>query len=690
MSAFNKIRSKIGPIGTIGILILGVLGCDNSAHKDHKNASPVSDQADLAAAKWDVVSPDGGLKFSLAQAEDGGLRYRVDLDGTLPVLDWSRLGIEISRGRSFDGATPQIADFSASVKVRAARAGQLSQSYEMKTGKRRRNLSDANTLILEIVDLETDQQMILEVRVQNDGYGFQYRFPGREDLYSTVTSEATTFAVGKKGRFWGQPYDFATQWQPAYETPFVNASPIGAPVEALGTGWGFPSLFAIEGGAWLLLHEAGLSASFHGSHLQPDAPGGEYSIAFPLAKSAWGYGKALSASTRPWALPWRIGIVGRNAGEILESNLVFDFATPSKLTDTAWIKPGIASWSWLSDHSSSRNLESLKRFIDLSAEMGWPYSLIDANWNTISPTAMDDLVAYGADKNVGLFFWYNSGGRHNTVPEAPRNIMDKRETRRAEFAKLKRLGVKGVKVDFFHSDKQDMIGLYLDILEDAAAFQIMVNFHGSTIPRGWARTWPNLVTMEAVRGGEVYTFPSEPDYGALAPWHNTILPFTRNVIGSMDYTPVIYADQLIPRLTTNGHETALAVLFESGVQHIGDSAQSLRQIPSDYKSFFRNLPTAWDETRYLAGTPGDHVVLARRAGTQWYVAGINGRPSERAVTLDLSFLTPLPAPATLLHDQPGDEGRSFASSPLTLDEHSTMTVEMQGHGGFVVIAPGVE
>jgi hypothetical protein len=210
----------------------------------------------------------------------------------------------------------------------------------------------------------------------------------------------------------------------------------------------------------------------------------------------------------------------------------------------------------LSDHDSSRNLDTLKKFIDFSAEMGWPYSLVDANWNLISDDSMEQLVAHAEKKGVDLLFWYNSGGSNSFVTEEPRNRMHERKVRRAEFAKLQKLGVKGVKVDFFHADKQFMIQRYLGILEDAADHKIMVVFHGCTIPRGWARTWPNLMSMEAVRGAETYTFGSTPDYGKLAPRQNTLLPVTRNVIGSMDYTPVVYSKQMIARHTTNAHETA--------------------------------------------------------------------------------------------------------------------------------------
>jgi hypothetical protein len=261
--------------------------------------------------------------------------------------------------------------------------------------------------------------------------------------------------------------------------------------------------------------------------------------------------------------------------------------------------------------------------------------------------------------------------------------MHERKARRAELARLEKLGVKGVKVDFFHADKQWMIQRYLGILEDAADHHIMVVFHGCTIPRGWARTWPNLMSMEAVRGAETYTFASTPDYGELAPWHNTILPFTRNVIGSMDYTPVSYSHQLITRRTTNAHETALAVLFESGVQHIGEGVETLRALPEDYLAFFRGLENVWDETRFVTGYPGRDVVLARRHGQKWSVAGINGEDQPKTLSLDLSFLGGPKIEGMLLHD--GDDPRGFASKRVRYDTGRPVEMKLQPRGGFTLI-----
>ena len=233
-----------------------------------------------------------------------------------------------------------------------------------------------------------------------------------------------------------------------------------------------------------------------------------YRIQFPDPNEGNGVGAigATHASSLPWVMPWRVVILGRSLGTIVESTLVTDLSAPCAVKDTSWIKPGRASWSWLSDHDSPQDCTKLKAFVDLAAQMGWEYSLVDANWNIMKNGTIHDLIAYARSKGVGLLLWYNSGGPHNSVTEQPRGTMDIRDVRRFEFERLKQWGIKGVKIDFFQSDKQDIMQLYLDILKDAADYQLMVYFHGCTLPRGWERTYPNLMTMEAVRGAECYSF----------------------------------------------------------------------------------------------------------------------------------------------------------------------------------------
>jgi len=634
---------------------------------------------------WSVSSPSDVLTLTVRLTAGGAPEYQVrraSPDGPKAVVGWSALGVTRSWVDQTAGSATVTVDLSRGLELVNADESKVEDDYTLLVGKRRQNHAVANQLSLTFRN-EKDARLRLDLRAYDEGVAFRYVLLGESSLHHWLTSERTEFNLGTQGTHWGQPYDFSTTYTPAYETPYVNGVPLGTATDPkLGTGWGFPSLFDVDG-TWVLLHEAGLDETHQGSHLEPKAPGGVYRVAFPREDSAMGFGRAFPTNPLPWALPWRFILPSEDLGDIAESNMVFHLAEPSRIEDTSWIRPGVAAWSWLSDHDSSRNLDTLKLFIDFAAEMGWPYSLVDANWNLISDDSMEQLVAHADAKGVGLLFWYNSGGSNNFVTEEPRNRMDERMRRREEFARLQELGVKGVKVDFFHSDKQFMIQRYLGILEDAADHQIMVDFHGCTIPRGWERTWPNLMTMEAVRGAETYTFGSTPDYGMLAPWQNTILPVTRNVIGSMDFTPVVYSPQMITRRTTNGHETALAVLFESGLQHIGEGVATLSTLPPDYLAFFRDLENVWDETRFVTGYPGRHMVLARRHGQKWYVAGINGEDESKTLALDLSFLGRPVIEGLLLHD--GEEADGFASKRVRYDGDSPVEMALKPRGGFTLI-----
>ncbi len=626
-----------------------------------------------------IASPDGRIVAQVKSSVDGGVEYAVSFKGR-QVIEWSPLGLVLRWVDQNRADQVQRADFTATVELAGQQRRAIDDSYTMLTGKRRQNRYRANELSIDLKDSETGRTVALDIQAADDGVALRYRLTGSSRTHVWIEREDTSFALGLGGTHWGQAYDLPNAWQPAYEAPYTKGVPIGTPVKAAdGPGWGIPALFRDEAGTWILLHESGLGADYHGSHLAAEAPGGTYRIARPLPSDGLGVGSAEPAATLPATLPWRFVVISDRLGGVLESNRVFDLAPPQSVADTSWIKPGKASWSWLSDHDSSRSLPKLKAFVDLAAEMGWDYSLVDANWNLIAPDALEQLASYAGSKGIGLIVWYNSGGRHNAVTEEPRNLMDDRMRRRAEFARLQQIGIKGVKIDFFQSDKQDRIAQYLEILEDAAEFHLLVNFHGCTIPRGWQRTWPHLMTMEAVRGAEHYTFDSEPNFAELSTYQNTVLPFTRNAIGSMDFTPVLFSAQRRARLTSNAHEAALAVVFESALLHFADSAAGYTPANADYRRFLREVPTVWDETRYLAGYPGRDVVVARRSGTRWYVAGLNGEAASKRLHLDLSFL-PGNSKATALID--GQDPMQFTSQPVRLDKGRNI-VALAPYGGFV-------
>ncbi len=619
-----------------------------------------------AAASWRVGSPDEKLAIEVQTGEK--TCYRVLL-GNEVVLGESPLGIVRDDQR-----------FDTGLVFEGERRRHLVEDYEMLTGKRRHCHAEANELTL-VFHNANGAKLELILRAYNDGVAFRYRFPESDKSTRTVTEELTGFQIPGGATAFIQPYDEATKWTPAYEAYFENGIPAGS-TTTNKAGWCFPALFRLrENGPWLLLTEALLDGSYCGTRLKSEAPGGLYRIRFPDTGEGLKTGQVNPSNTLPWATPWRVILTGPTLATIVESTLVTDLNPPNAIRHTGWIQPGRVAWSWWSEQDSPRKPERMKAFIDLAAELGWEYFLVDANWNYVEEPAILDLLRYAKSKNVGILLWYNSGGPHNEVTEAPRDRMLPQAVRQREFAWLRRLGVKGVKVDFFQSDKQNVIQHYLDILRDAAAANLMVNFHGCTLQRGWARTWPNLITMEGVRGAECYIF--DKNYPDRAPWHNTILPFTRNVCGSMDYTPVTFSDNNNPHKTTVAHELALSVVFESGWTHFADGVNSYRSVPSYVKDFLRHVPTTWDDVKYLAGTPGQNIVLARRHGKNWYLAGINGTPNRRTETISLGFLPTGTFTATLIGD--GDNPRAFSRQQRDVSSHDTLDVTLQALGGFTVV-----
>ena len=343
------------------------------------------------------------------------------------------------------------------------------------------------------------------------------------------------------------------------------------------------------------------------------------------------------------------------------------------------VRPGKAAWSWLPLKDDSVVPDVQHEFVDLAAEYDLEYVLVDAHWDVqIGYDGIEALVDDARSSGVEIIVWYNSNGNYNNAPQTPLNRVHEESVRREEFARLQEMGVTGIKVDFLGGDKQSVIKLYLDILRDAADYGITVNFHGATLPRGWRRTFPNYVTAEAVHGYEMITF----DQGAanLAPGHGAVLPFTRNVVGPMDFTPTMLTDTVgtSVRRTSNAYDLAMLVVFESGIQHLGITPAVMAQQPDFVQSFIRDVPAAWDETRFVEGFPGDYVVIARRLGNRWYVGGFNGHDTPRSVRLNLPFLEGAWSGA-LIAD--GEDIRSYTHTTARRGDEVTML----GNGGFVLI-----
>ena len=619
-----------------------------------------------------VASPNGRLKVDFQLDADGAARYAIRLDDK-PVLRDSRLGLV----RDDD-------DFSRGLRLlSASRTEAVRDGYEILTAKRRVNVYRANRRVLRLRSA-SGQRMDIIFQVSDDGAAFRYFFPGAGREVRRLTEEVTSFHFLPGTRAWLQPMSVAKSgWEktnPSYEEFYEKEIPTGTP-SPLGAGWVYPALFR-SGDVWLLVSETALSRNYCGTRLRSESPDGEYRIGFPDARETVLGGPVNPESRLPWLTPWRIIVVG-SLKTVAESTLGIDLADKPKRAASERPQPGKAAWSWPLLGDEQTRYDTQKRFIDYAAEMGWRYCLIDGHWDTqIGYEKMKELIDYARGRGVQVLLWYNSAGDWNTSPQTPRNLMLTHESRVREFERLKALGVAGLKVDFFGGDGQSVVNYYLDIIEDAAPYNFMLNFHGATLPRGWHRTYPHLMTMEAIRGLEFATFfQKDADE---QPTHAAMLPFTRNVFDPMDFTPMVL-DRLprTERRTSSAFELALSVLFTSGIQHYAEIPEGLAKTPAYVRELLKRVPSVWDDTKFIDGYPGKFVVLARRGEGRWYVAGINGEGVEKKLTLDLRELR-LRGPGTLIADGAGGN-LSFRRETIRLGPDMKLEVVLPPRGGFVAV-----
>ncbi|WP_313171807.1 glycoside hydrolase family 97 protein [Massilia oculi] len=611
-----------------------------------------------------LTSPDRHIAVDVNVSPKGTLTYAVTRDGK-PVILSSNLGIAVQGADLTQGLT-----LAASSRIKP-----IEDRYELATAKKRHITYRANEQTHTVRNAQ-GRAMDVTFRVSNDGVAFRYGVAGKNVKF---VRETTAFAFDKSAKAWLQPMAVAqTGWSntnPSYEEHYQREIPVGTP-STLGAGWVFPALFR-TGDTWVALTEANLDGSFHASRLHTDSGGGVYRLDVPAAPEVFTNGALLAESKGDLVTPWRIVALG-SLRTLVESTLGTDLAAPAIAFDKAKVQPGHASWSWALLKDDGTYIDTQKRFVDYAAEMGWDYTLVDADWDRkIGFERMRELVDYAAAKKIGILVWYNSSGAWNKTPYTPKGALLTPAARVREFARLRDMGVKGVKIDFFAGDGKSMIAYYVDMLQDAADAGLLVNFHGATMPRGWSRTFPNLMTVEAVKGFEFTTF-DQKDQDAMPP-HAAMLPFSRNLFDPMDYTPLVFGDiPKIKRVTRNGFELAEAVLFLSGIQHFAERPEGMAGVPDYVKNLLRDLPRSWDDVRFIDGYPGRHAVIARKSGDSWYVAGFNADNEERSVDLDLSFIEGRSGILTT----DGDGERAFSQAPIKAGKTS---IGIKPRGGFVAV-----
>ena len=638
----------------------------------------------VAASAKDVkiTSPDG--KLVVLVTDDGGkASYSVTLDGRQMVTA-SALGLKTN-----------IGDFSKGLTIVETKQKQVEKDYKMTRTKTSGSHYVANQAIIGMTNAE-GYRMDVTMNASNNDVAFRYTLPrGKDDnpKCAVIYSEASSFNFPQQTTTFICPQSKTmVGWErtkPSYEEEY-KADAAMTDKSAFGEGYTLPCLYRIGDDGWVLIGETGVGSNYAASHLSDYSVENGYSIAFPNPTELSGMGSPYASIALPGSTPWRTVTIGETLKPIVETTIPYDLVEPLYEPSTDY-KPGRYTWSWLMWQDTSINYDDQVKFIDLAAEMGFEYTLVDNWWDTqIGRDRMRELSEYAQGKGVKLMLWYNSNGHWNDAPQGPRDCMNTSYARQREMRWMKEIGIAGIKVDFFGSDKQEMMKLYEDILVDANNYGLQVVFHGCTIPRGWERMYPNYVASEALLASENVRFS---DYHAKQEgFQLTMHPFCRNALGTADWGGVMMNRYMSqdnksghPRYTSDIFEIASAIVIQTSVNCVAMCPNNLDEMPQFELDFLKQLPTTWDETRFVDGYPTKFVVLARRIGEQWYVAGLNGTNEPMTLILDLPMFAG--KTVNLYTDNPRKKGEIVPTSilkTLKVGKDGKAKVTIQGIGGIII------
>ena len=587
-----------------------------------------------SAENKQITSPDGKLVVTVADM-DGRPSYSVSYDNVL-FLKPSPLGI-----------IANIGDFSSGMSLeKNVSTNKIDETYELASIKKSKVHYVANEAVFSFTQQgKTIYDVIF--RISNNDVAFKYKmYPQGETLSCVVKQEVTGFVFPDGTTTFlcpqSKPMGGFARTSPSYETSYTADDVAGK--NGWGEGYTFPCLFRNGDNGWVLVSETGVNGGYCASRLLGHK-GGMYTIGFPQEGEANGNGTVSPGIALPGETPWRTITVGKTLAPIVETTVPFDVVKPLYQAKGEYTY-GRGSWSWIIGMDGSTNYKEQLRYIDFSAAMGYQSVLVDALWDKqIGRDKIEELAKYGKDKGVALYLWYNSNGYWNDAPQTPRGIMDNAIARRKEMKWMQSIGIRGIKVDFFGGDKQMTMQLYEDILSDANEYGLLVIFHGCTLPRGWERMYPNFASSEAVLASENLHF-SQGSCDNEA-FNATLHPFIRNTVGSMDfggsalnkYYNADNAPRGSRRVTSDVYALATAVLFQSPVQHFALAPNNLTDAPSWAIDFMKEVPTTWDEVRFIDGYPGKYVILARRHGDKWYIAGVNAQKETLKLKVNLPMFS---------------------------------------------------
>ena len=627
----------------------------------------------VSAHDFTISSPDGQLKMNVSLV-DKSLQYNVSYKG-ITVLENSPLGM-----------VTNVSDFSKNLTFVDKNERAIDETYYEKKIKKSKVTYRANEVVARYQSPKKDI-ISLVARVGNNDIAIKYRLEQNgETARCIIEKEMTGFKFPQGTTTFltpqASPMIGWKMTKPSYEEDYVPDQPIGTPSQ-YNVGYTFPGLFH-SGNNWVLVSETGVNSLYCGSKLSEGTNDGLYRVAFPEEGENNGIGSAKPSIALPGETPWRTITIGDNLKPIVETTVPFDVVEPLYRPSQNY-QFGRSTWSWLLWQDESINYNDQKSFIDLSSELGYEFVLVDNWWDTrIGRDKMEDLARYAKSKNVGLCLWYNSNGYWSDAPQTPKNCMNTSYARKKEMEWLKSIGVKGIKVDFFGGDKQQTMQLYEDILTDANDFGLVVIFHGCTLPRGWERMYPNFVGSEAVNASENLIFTQKANDNEA--YNATLHPFIRNSVAAMDFGPVLLNKRHNrdnnggnTRKTTETFQLATSLIFQTPVQNFGITPNNLTEFPPFVIEFMKNIPTTWDETVFIDGYPGKYVVLARRNGARWYVAGINAEKTVKKLKLNLPMLA---GKTVSLYSDKSD--RSPQLQEAVLGKNGEINISIQSDGAFIV------
>ena len=626
-----------------------------------------------------ISSPAGSLQVTVSDA-GGRLYYTASLNGQ-PMILPSALGLKTS-----------IGDMTKELSIVDSQLSAVSNTYTMRGTKASKGDYQATKAVLDIENKD-QQRFSIIFQVSDEDLAFRYAVPrqkwqGKDLKRLRIKSELSSFNFPDGTTTFISPQiGPETGWEqtkPSYEEGYSADAAMDTPSQ-YGHGYIFPALFHLPQG-WALVSETGVGSNYCGSHLSDYQAGNGYTVAYPDAGENNGYGTDFAAIPLPGETPWRTVTLATTLKPIAETTISYDLVEPRYEPSTNY-QPGRYTWSWLIWQDHSINYDDQVKFIDLASAMGFEYCLVDNWWDTqIGRDRIEELSKYAQSKGVHLLLWYNSNGFWNDAPQGPRDCMATAISREREMRWMQSIGIKGIKVDFFGGDKQETMRLYEDILSDANRYGLQVVFHGCTVPRGWERMYPNFVASEAVLASENVFF----NEGAAIrePFDLTLHPFCRNATASMDWGGIIMNKHLAPdnksrhpRHTTDIFEMAAGIIMQTSVQCVAMQPNNLTELPQFEMDFLRQLPTAWEETRFIDGYPGRYVVLARKAtnGT-WYVAGLSAMKEPLTLTLSL----PMFAPGQTLQYYVDSKLGEPTLTTLKVDKKGRAKVTIQPNGGLII------